>query len=652
MPGTCAKYCKGGADAVSASDQVTFSVTTSFSGTETVVVDILLPDGNAITVRGSAGSGDAKLDSLWTARRVYVASVPPGTYVAHFTDDYNKMQVWPAFGSAFVDGLISPSFTLEKPATACVTIIPNGDFTAPLASSGWYHKGAGLQYVTGNPGNALSTVKRVDWTDGLGTFLDSRCTLAGASYEVSADVKIVLTVGGAATCDPLATSGTTVCPRGSLIGFSNGRIAAADWGVGILGGPITAGWNTLYGVFTIKPEIAAADQVFFQIERAPSGVEIQIDNVYFKKINVGCNSNMVKNSGVDYGNFAMWGQMGKPGLKLISPGAPDSSGRLTYYALSTVNRTMWHYGPSQDLDVSCFNAIDQYVVEMDVKMQETSGADAWCNPYQMTVTRPDACPMVFLKITKGNDTKISSQPIATTFGPYNATASKWRKIYNVFKVTPEMSNATALGFFVGTGVLKKNIVIDNVVMRKASFGDYFNLTCSNLIRNGDFTIGDARFYAIFGEGNFTVEKPGADGTGYALVHKNRNVYWHGPVQKLDTSCWKVGEQWSFEVKMKIKVAATGAGATCDKAAIFGATWCPTPIIYSVNPVGNLNIMSTVIQSSVYSSATWDANGWNAFKGTFVVTTEMATYPYVWGYIGNEIATVDLYLDDWSIKKFG
>ena len=63
-------------------------------------------------------------------------------------------------------------------------------------------------------------------------------------------------------------------------------------------------------------------------------------------------------------------------------------------------------------------------------------------------------------------------------------------------------------------------------------------------------------------------------------------------------------------------------------------------------------MSTVIQSSVYSSATWDANGWNAFKGTFVVTTEMATYPYVWGYIGNEIATVDLYLDDWSIKKFG
>jgi|NOAtaT_7_FD_contig_121_392461_length_5439_multi_3_in_0_out_0_2 hypothetical protein len=31
---------------------------------------------------------------------------------------------------------------------------------------------------------------------------------------------------------------------------------------------------------------------------------------------------------------------------------------------------------------------------------------------------------------------------------------------------------------------------------------------------------------------------------------------------------------------------------------------------------------------------------------------MVNYPYVWGYIGNEMAGIDLYLDDWKITKIG
>jgi hypothetical protein len=81
--------------------------------------------------------------------------------------------------------------------------------------------------------------------------------------------------------------------------------------------------------------------------------------------------------------------------------------------------------------------------------------------------------------------------------------------------------------------------------------------------------------------------------------------------------------------MRMKTAATGAWTSCDKASKFGATWCPTPIIYSVNPTGNMSIMKTVTQSSQYNNTAWDANGWNTFTGTFTVTTEMmATYPYV------------------------
>lgn len=41
------------------------------------------------------------------------------------------------------------------------------------------------------------------------------------------------------------------------------------------------------------------------------------------------------------------------------------------------------------------------------------------------------------------------------------------------------------------------IVIDNFVIRMASFGD-FDLTWSNLIRIGLLSVGDTRFHAIIG----------------------------------------------------------------------------------------------------------------------------------------------------------
>jgi hypothetical protein len=183
----------------------------------------------------------------------------------------------------------SSNFTIEMPTTTCSNIIPNGGFDAPIDSSGWYHMGSGLQYVAGNLGYALSTMRRVDWSDGLGTFIDSRCLQVGLTYELVADVKLVSTGGEATTCDPRVSSGVYVCPRGSLITFNNFLVSSAIWGVATLGGPtgITSAWNTLYGMFTVTAELAAADQVFFQVDRVRQGVEIQIDNVVFSTISVG-----------------------------------------------------------------------------------------------------------------------------------------------------------------------------------------------------------------------------------------------------------------------------------------------------------------------------------------------------------------------------
>jgi len=56
MPDTCSMYCIGD-DAASSSLVSKLSVSTSFSGTDTVSLEVLTPDGNAFTVQGSLGSG-------------------------------------------------------------------------------------------------------------------------------------------------------------------------------------------------------------------------------------------------------------------------------------------------------------------------------------------------------------------------------------------------------------------------------------------------------------------------------------------------------------------------------------------------------------------------------------------------------------------
>jgi hypothetical protein len=64
----------------------------------------------------------------------------------------------------------------------------------------------------------------------------------------------------------------------------------------------------------------------------------------------------------------------------------------------------------------------------------------------------------------------------------------------------------------------------------------------------------------------------------------------------------------------------------------------------------MNVMSSVVQSLEYNSTPWTTNGWNTFTGSFTVSNVMVIYPYIWGYIANEMAGIDLYLDNWKITK--
>mmetsp|Transcript_21116 Transcript_21116/g.30168 ORF Transcript_21116/g.30168 Transcript_21116/m.30168 type:complete len:1724 (+) Transcript_21116:152-5323(+) len=615
IPGTCGFYCPNNGSIV---EVTRVMVTTASQGTERVRLQIISNDSNsAVSIIGTPVVGPDIKKALWTQRRYYVIILPAGNYTASFKDE-NDVVVWPAFGTVKTKGSAVKTFTIQEPKTSCNQIVPNAAFSIGDAlHSGWYHTNCGLQIVPGVIGNGLATLTRNSFTDGLGTFLDSRCLNDGTTFEINIDIQLMQEAGGIATCDTAPSTGHRICPRGSLIGLKNGTIACTDWGVANVGGPLVLGWNKLYGVFSVSSCMADADEVFFQIDRVRPSISIQIDNVLISKNDkLGCNAEIIENGNFDFGHYASWNWMGNIGLKM-APGAPDVTGRVTYFSLSTTNRSAWFNGPSQNLNPSCFVPGEQYVVRMSVYMAEYNGSVCDCNDVQMT-QRSDACPMAYLKTNVNGVSNIYT--IGTTVAGYNVTAGKWRLIYGVFKATSDFSNSTTLTFMVGAGLVGKNIIVDNVSVRRARAGDIYNFTCSNLVRNGDFAVGDARFYAVFGgdspSGRIEMSSPGAGGVGHSAVLKNAQSYWNGIVQQLDVSCWKANEQWAVSVKLRLKERATGLWKTCDRSATFGDTMCPLPTIYAVKPSERKKLFYKITAGA--SLTVWDASIWNLFTGTITV----------------------------------
>mmetsp|Transcript_16327 Transcript_16327/g.23934 ORF Transcript_16327/g.23934 Transcript_16327/m.23934 type:complete len:1770 (-) Transcript_16327:229-5538(-) len=673
---SCAQYCFG-----VCGRKVT--VTVNSQGTENVYLYIRDEKGNKMNRPGKIIPGvNEEANTYWAKKRVYTVALPSGHYKAEFRDE-NDFVYWPEFAllsygdppatcTEYMDSfeLSVPSVINDDGSDACYQLIKNNDFTreGDASNSQWHHTGGGLKYVEDWFGHALSSKQRSLWGNGLAYFFDMRCMIEGVTYEVNMRMRLEYTNGeSGASCDTNAKFGGDICPRGSirsmnitagdvidpitgeLIDTETREVIDTVWNVASAAGPWEVGeWNWFKGSFTVDANMAMADNVKFFIERMRPGVEIQIYDVYVTRLdqNHDTCADLVTNAGFEDGTYYGWHYTGQALLDVIEGGGAPSLETTdpSSYCLTTKERKHWFWGPSQMIPRECLVEGEQYVIQGRVRLEK----GAICNPFHIYV-RPDGCPIVFLQVvTEGQATQYPD--IAYVIGPFETSFNMWQVVYGVFRATANLINSDALSFYVAAGTTTKNIEIDDFSIVKATTTSSGYLTCDNLIRNGDLETRDARFYTVLGKGELSIIMPGYGGSSFALKHTGRSERWHGIRQKLDQECLVVGDEWEVSAQFKlIDPDNQNAPFTCFRDHIRGEkTMCPIITVHSMDQRAGEVEYIPIWPDLNQVGDVWNSTEWNAFKGTFIVSEKMTTFPDVSIYVDKAGAGIDVVVDNLRI----
>jgi len=659
MPGTsCAQYCSG---SVTCMRKVT--IHTNSQGpypTAKLHVQEISKTGRVIVVEGVQILYSALIDTLWDKTRSYTVNLPGGDYTASFHDDQGNV-VWNDF--AVIQYETAPSctgyfssFSLVEPTPPqnyCDQLITdNFDSSLVDTQTGWAHSGGGVKLITpgnGNTGKALQTNGRTVVNNGPAKFFDSRCLQVGDQYEVTARMRLWFTSGGYSFCNPEDKYTGFVCPRASIKSSTKGDLSGStsdtsqyEWSVANVPGPwsTSGAWNVFHGRFTITEEMVNADTVAFFIERLRAGVEIQLDDIVIQKYAPSCSGNIVSNPDFETGDFRDWWYLGSPKIEIVSPGSNGSP-----YALSTKTRQHYFWGMSQLLEKSCLVDKQMFRVTAKVKILDykNGNAEYMCDPYR-TFQSKSTCPNIAVQTRLANSPTLY-QIAALPVGPWK---DGWNDLFGYFTANSQMNNADDVELYISGAGLDLNIVVDDVTVTPI----VNPFSCNELIKNGDFEIGDARFWTVNG-GTIDIWNDGYNGSGFAAKHTNRGLLSHGMSQMIDNKCFKnVGETWRVDAQFKLVSGLADVPMNCDITTQFGTSACPRFILSVVeDPTdANSNVEITALEN--ISTIDWIAAEYNTFSAVIDVTNAMMTWPKVVISTDRVNPGTALIMDDFSIRKIG
>jgi len=621
---TCTSYCY---DEKIETDDCHRTVTVNVDPEGTGNIQLVLLQGS--DTQFADGSLLPVDQTMYDNRRSYSMALPPGNYTASFRDATTSSEAWPRFAEIILDDapLACKDYMenvelvpMQTETTTCDDLVINGDFSS--GQSNWFQMGAGIKIVAGysNLGSGLSTDGRNDPLKGLGQNLDTRCMELGKKYEIKAKVRMVSNNGGAdPTCSYQKTgAGDDNCPRANIKSSIAGVPTYIDLAVGKMNVPWVAGdWNFLYGSFTVTPIMNAADHVALYFDGPDRGIDIEIDDVEIYSHESICND--LATNGDFYEGTKDWSFIGHAtGIELV----PGVSG----FALSTISREQWFHGMSQEIDSRCLiaeNSGREYEVTAAVKLTDASGSPADCDPFNYYFS-PKACPVIALRLlNRDNGSLKEIREIAQTVGPWSSTG--WNKIYGRFELTDDLIYEQAnLNYYVTKAWAGINIVVDDIAITPVAPAEVTTAQCTQLIKNGDAEIGDARDWYIKGSGNIgsiDMISPGATGNYAFYHHGTRSQLFNGMMQKLPRECMDVNSVWKISFKMRI-VNADGNEVACDKslAGYVGDTRenCPEVYIESKTRDGGTKVTNL---NNQHTDEFWIVNQWNNFEVIFTMTNQ-------------------------------
>lgn len=541
-------------------------------------------------------------------RRYYVASVPTGRYQAEFVLDDTRM--WPTFvETTFEPVLCDPplhpaDFDLVVSPTSpetCSSLIRNGDMelstTAPIY---WLHSKSGLVLQPGKGMDGTQALADTDTTDDEASFVqyvDTRCIVEGAQYVVTAWVRLVQN-------DQDFECNGSSCPRLRLrvqqASSDDGMQGAVSQIVlaGSFSAPVNAkGYNRLQGFFTVTQTEALATSVALHIDRGRSGVHMFVDDVTFERVEAGDCDQLVLNGDFE-SSSAFW------------IASPDSSTLSMYTsngesALLVSNREASSDSISHEIRLNCMSVGDRYLVSARFRLLRPNGSDApRCDP---TMSSGDiTCPVLRLRSFKDADDARGGIVANTDHG---LRPDGWYSISGVLEVSDYDAGASKSILTLDSGYAGPDMLLDDVSIVPLA------RDCSNLIVNGDTSMGTMLWQAYMNNGGTKIEV-----TDASFLVSNRENMGDGLSQTIDHRCLSAGSRWRVEAQLKLMDSASAEWVTCDPAVTRLSTGCPDVRVAGWHSGSKAEDDRKVM----IDRPAWTPGEWNEYSVEFVVSETLAS----------------------------
>jgi len=183
-----------------------------------------------------------------------------------------------------------------------------------------------------------------------------------------------------------------------------------------------------------------------------------------------------------------------------------------------------------------------------------------------------------------------------------------------------------------------------------------NALCTDLIKNSGFNKDENKFeYWQQTGGDLQLTQQGFN-SFRSIVSFERNSFWDGPGQFLDTRCLVENDKYEVIGRFRLQHDITNKFLSCDpenSQKYFSARGCPQVTIRTRTLVGDelkddVETMFQLPVAQVFHSTSKDH--WSTIYGIFEVTPEMANATSVYIFIEKVLAGLKILLDDFHVTK--
>jgi len=626
LPGTCALYCAGELACYRSLNIATWNAP-DYSNLFLEVTDSTgksIDFGGYFEVYMEPAIGgeieDEYENTVYQRRRYYSPIVPYGNYTMQFKKQ--GVAYWPQFVeivwedtppcTPHIDDNTTNFIIPIVTESECANLIRNPD--GELGGYNfWSHTGGGVKVIQDDVRSgfyALSSVSRTGAWHGIGQYLDMRCLTMGRQYEVVVNIRLQDSDGEYVVCNinQVNFNAGDVCPRvtfrirqlmGNMIG--DGVDSKYAYPMANAVGPWEAGgWNTLYGKFTVTETLAAADSVYFFIERARPGLNMIVDDVIIQPTIHGC-SMPIYNGDFEVGDTRFWRSIGTTEIAIYPTGYTSEK------SLRTTVRKEWWGSMLQDLNKDCLIEGERFNVNAMLLLLDENDNVYDCDPnlvWGENGNMDSVCPVVTLRLATGSqveDIEIGAMP-----GPF--TKGDWNNIFGEFYVTNSMMNADLVSIYFRKVKAGVNIVVDNLTITKFSSDD----NTDNVVNNGDFNTGDVRYFNAHGGGIIDVLQHSDDPNDYMMVNRERTSSEYGVRHAISNGLLVAGALYKITCDLRLLTEDLQSAMYCDPGSLEEDLRCPILSLRS-QYIGKTGMMIRPIASAPPEFKTTE---WNTFSGYF------------------------------------